>query len=337
MFKNYLKIAVRNLLKHKVYSLINITGLAVGIICAFLILLWVQDETSYDRFHEKADRIYRVGARGVIGDTYNNQTGTPAPLAVALKNDFPEVEQTVRFRNISNIFGRYGDKVFNEEKIIYVDSTFFEVFSFKLIQGDPKTALVKPMTIVITEETAKRYFGDEDPLDKVIVLNDQFDVRVTGVMSNIPDNSHFHRDIFLSMSSSGFSNNTKWMANSFKTYIVLREGYKPERLQAKFPDLITRSVYSNYSDMFKGDSNWEYFLQPLTDIHLHSDLNAEFETNGNIAYVYIFSIAALLILIVACINFMNLTTARSANRAKEVGLRKVVGSTRRQVIFSTFD
>lgn len=332
MFRNYLKATFRNIFRHKVYSLINVSGLAIGITSAILILLWVQDELSYDRFHEKADRIYRVDARGVIGNTYNNQTGTPAPLAVALKNDFPEVEQAVRFYSVGEGVGRYGDKEFIEKKIIATDSTFFDVFSFALLKGDPGAALVEPASMVVTEETAQRYFGDKDPLGKVIIFDDRLEVRVTGVMENIPDNSHFHFDMFISMASVGFSRNTRWMSNSFRTYLVLREGHTPEQLEAKFPDVIEKSVYANYPDMFKGDSNWEYFLQAMPDIHLYSDLNGEFEANGNIMYVYIFSIVAFMILIVACVNFVNLTTARSANRAKEVGLRKVIGSTRKQIV-----
>ena len=338
MFKSYLKIALRVFLKHRAYSLINMVGLAVGIACAILILLWVQDETSFDRFHENADRVFRVSSRGMIGNTFSNHTQTPPPFSQTLQSNFPEVENAVRLYNIEeNITGRYGDKIFNEGRLLGADSTFFEVFSFSFLKGDPRTALVEPLALVVTEETARRYFGDEDPLGKTIVMNDQFEVRVSGVIENVPPNSHFHFDMLLSMTSLGLSRSANWGTSNLLTYILLREGATRQHVEAKLPGFVEQYVYETLPDWFGDEAPegnyWEFFLQPLTDIHLKSDLNGEFEANGNMLYVYIFSLVAFMIILVACINFMNLTTARSANRAKEVGLRKVVGSTRRQLIF----
>lgn len=333
MLKNYFKIALRNLVRYKTFSMINILGLAVGMACTILILLWVGDELSYDRFHEKSDRIYRLCSRIAMGNTIIDQTQTPTLLPVILKNDYPEVEQTVRIGFPINVLGQYKEKSFMEHNMLPVDSTFFDVFSFKLIKGNKNTALTEPGTIVITEATAHRYFGDEDPIGKMILLQERFEVRVTGVVENIPRNSHFHFDILLSLATIKEYLNLSWESNDFRTYIVLREGYPSEQLEAKFPNLITKYVGKGNSNWLNEGNKWDYYLQSLTDIHLKSDIISEFETNGNIVYVYIFTIIAFVILFIACVNFMNLTTAKFAHRTKEIGLRKVVGSTKGQIIF----
>ena len=332
MIKNYLKIALRNNKRRKIYSFINILGLAVGMATATLILLWVQDELSYDRFHEKASQTYRICSRIKLGDTLIDQTQTPAILPITLKNDFPEIEQTVRFGFPANTTGQYRDKIFMENGILPADSTFFDVFSFKLLMGDEKSALIEPKTLVITESTAERYFDNEDPIGKVITLADEYELTVTGVIENIPRNSHFHFDMLLSMATLPHSFNTNWIGNDFRAYIVIREGFPVDRFEAKLPDLVDKYI-------LKGDTSWtakgnslEYYLQPLTDIHLKSDIISEFEPNGNVIYVYVFSIIALFILLIACMNFTNLSTAKSINRAKEIAVRKAIGSTRRQLI-----
>ena len=332
MFKNHIKIFYRNLLRYKGYSFINIMGLAIGIASTILILLWIQDELSYDRFHEKANRTYRICSHIKVGNTLINQTQTPAILPITLKHDFPEVEQTVKMGFPINVSGQYEEKIFMESNILPADSTFFDVFSFNLILGDKKNALNKPSTIVITEETAQRYFGNEDPIGKVITLEDEYEDNVTGVVENIPRNSQFHFDMLLSMVTFPYSINTDWTSNDFRTYIVLQDGFPVDQLEAKFPDFIKQYV-------FEGDLSWiakgnslEYYLQSLTDIHLNSDIISEFEPNGNILYVRIFSITALFILLIACMNFTNLSTAKSVNRAKEIGLRKIIGSVKGQLI-----
>ncbi len=332
MFRNYIKVAFRNILKNKVYSTINISGLAIGIAASFLIMLFVFDEISYDRYHEKADRIYRICARGMIGDTKIDQAWTCAPLPEALMREFPEVENAVRLTEMRNVSIGYGDRIYDEPMIIRADSTLFNVFSFKLIQGDPATALKKPRTVVISESAAEKYFPDEDPIGKVIAVNGLVRFTVTGIMENIPRNSHFHFDVAVSLSTYGYSRNTNWMSNNFKDYIVLREGYPWKDLEKKFPDFILRNIGQGNENWLGAGNYWEYYLQPLTDIHLHSNINGELEPNGNIAYVYIFLVVSIFIIIIASINFMNLTTAKSATRAKEVGIRKVVGSNKSMLI-----
>jgi len=335
MFTNYLKIALRNLKKYKGYSFVNISGLAVGVACSVLILLWIQDEFSYDHFHEKAARIYRIASRGVFGSTKISQTFTPAPMPQAMKNEFPEIEHIVRLYGNVNTVVEYGTKVFDESQIMLADSTFFDVFSFTFMKGEPKTALTEPSAVVVTEAIAQKYFGDEDPLGKVIsfYFDEKYEMKITGVIENVPRNSHFHFDFLVSLvSARGLYNSTDWNDNTFKTYLVLREGTSAEQLEAKFPEFIIKYVGGGNENFLADGDSWEYFLQPLTRIHLHSHLSREIEPNGNATYVYIFGVVAVFILLIACINFMNLTTARSTNRAKEVGMRKVIGSSRQQLM-----
>jgi putative ABC transport system permease protein len=332
MLNNYFKIALRNIKKNKGYSTINIMGLAVGIACALLIFMWVDDELSYDSFHTKSDRIYRLCSRITRNGTTLDQAQTPALLPVTLMQDFPEVEQAVKLGWPFEITTQYEDKFFTETDILPVDSTFFDVFSFKLIRGDPSKALNQPLSLVLTEETAERYFGDEEPVGKVITLAGQYPLNVTGVVENIPRNSHFHFDMLLSMITLP-PREPGWFNNDFRTYIVLQEGYDYRQLEAKFPDFVIKYLgRGNAGWQSEGDS-YEYYLQPLTDIHLTSDIEAEFEPNGNKTYVYIFTITAVFILLIACINFMNLSTSKSASRASEIGIRKVVGSYKRQLVF----
>lgn len=332
LFLNAVKMSLRKMHRQKWYSLISVTGLAVGIACFILILLWVRDEISYDRFHEKASRTYRISTRIKLGDTLIDQTQTPGILPATLKNDYPEIEQTVRFGFPLNVSGQYEDKIFMESSILPADSTFFDVFSFKLLKGEKKSALNNPETLVITEETAQRYFGNEDPIGKVITLDDEYELTVTGVVENIPRNSHFHFDMLLSMATLPNSTDTNWRSNDFRTYIVLQEGFPVDQFEAKLPDFVIKYIMGGDLSWVKRGNSFEYYLQPLTDIHLKSDIISEFEPNGNIIYVYIFSLTAIFILLIACMNFTNLSTAKSINRAKEIGIRKVFGSVRRQLI-----
>ena len=239
MLKNYFKIALRNLKKHKGYTFINITGLAVGLACCLLIVLFVRDELSYDRYHDNADQIYRITLDALLGEQAINGPISPAPMAQALVNDFPEVVQATRFFTFRNKpLVRYQDNQFVEERFFYGDSTFFEVFTFPLLLGDPETALVEPNTVVLTESMALKYFGQQDPLGQTLRLNERTDYEVTGVMADVPTNSHFHFDFLGSINTLDNSRNPLWVSNNFRTYFLLADGHSPEALQAKFPAMV---------------------------------------------------------------------------------------------------
>ena len=341
MFSSYLKIALRNMRRQKGYAFINIVGLAIGLACCILILLYVRDELSYDRFNEKAERIYRVGLHGIIGTNEFNGAASSAPMAAALVQEYPEVVAAVRINNFGFPVLRYGEKVFSEERFFWADSNFFDIFTVHFLQGNPKDALNRPNTVVITESMAKKYFGDENPMGKLLNADRRRDYEVTGVIEDVPHNSHFHYDFLASLISyEQAANNTIWLSNNFATYLLLQEGYPPERLEAKFEDLVRKYVGPqiqqaagiSYDQMVSSGGAYGFFLQPLTDIHLYSDLEGEFEPNGDAGAVYGFAVIALAILLIACINFMNLATARSARRAKEVGIRKTLGSNRGQLV-----
>lgn len=340
MFKNYLITTIRNLFKYRGFSFINIIGMGFGLACCLMILLFIQDELSYDRFHEKADRIYRVGFDAVLNNNASKGVVSCAPLARALVEEFPEVEASTRARNYGFPVFRYGDKVFSEERVFWVDSTFFNVFTVSFIKGDSKRALNKPLSIVLTRSMAEKYFGDEDPMGKSLNADNRRDYIVTGVVEDVPKNSHFHYDFLASLVSYPIDRDVFWVSNNYYTYFVLKGGASPKVLEDKVFELLKRNAGPQVQQalgitieqFYAGGGVYRYFFQRLTDIHLHSHLDYEIESNGNFAYVLIFSIVAFGILLVACINFVNLATARSANRAKEVGIRKTVGSSRGQLI-----
>lgn len=340
MLKNYLKIALRIFIRQKGFSFINIFGLAIGIVCCLLIVLYIQDEMSYDKYHEKADQIYRVGLRAFVNNNEFHGVVTSSPMATALVNEFPEVTAATRIRNYGFPVFRYKDKVFSEERVFWVDSSYFDVFTVRFIQGDPKTALSEPESIVLTQAMALKYFGDEDPMGKSINSDNRRDYKVTGVIEDVPQNSHFHYDFLSSLVTYGDSRSPLWISNNFHTYFVLQEGTSPEAFEAKLADLVKKhvgpqiqaAVGITLDQFFDSGGDWSFFIQPLTDIHLRSNLEFELEPNSDISYVYIFSIIAAGILLVACINFLNLATARSATRAREVGVRKTLGSNKAQLI-----
>lgn len=336
MLKNYISIAVRSLLKYKAYSFINVIGLAVGIACTLVILLYVQDELSYDKYHEKSERTYRI-----IQDIepVERSASVPVPLRDAIVNDYPHlVDDAVRFFTFQNntqameylIEG--GDKLqFNEPNAFLVDSTVFNIFDWEIVKGDAENPLSAPLSLVITESTAQRYFGDEEAVGKIIRWNGGADLNVTAVMKDIPKNSHFKIDMLISMTTiqqalNGFLNQN-WYWNPAWTYITLKEGVKPEQLEEQFPAFIDK-YFTNVS---YGPAS-SLMLQPLTDIHLYSHRDYEITTNSDVSLVYIFSIIAFMILLIAGINFVNLATARSIKRAKEVGVRKVLGAEKSQLI-----
>lgn len=344
MLKKNLTVAFRNLLKYKGYSSINIIGLAVGMACCLLILLYVQDELSYDRFYRNADQIYRVTLRARIAGNEVRVTNTSAPMASAMMAEFPEVPAATRIDKANQrMIVRFADRRFIESKLLYADSMFFEVFQQPLLRGDPKTVLNAPNTIVLTDEMAKKYFDDADPIGQVLTIQTggaSTPFSVTGVVKKLPSQSHFHFDFLASIYTLPWSINDRWVSNSYITYFTLQDGARPQALEAKFSTLIRKYVApqvqaftgSSFDEFIANGGLYEFRLQKLTDIHLHSHLGDELEANGDIAYVSIFSIIAFFILILACINFMNLATARSANRAKEVGVRKAIGSSRRQLV-----
>jgi putative ABC transport system permease protein len=342
MFKNFIHTLLRSMLRHKGFSFINIAGLAIGLAACIIILLFIVDELSYDRFHEKADRIYRVTTAGVFGNNEFAGTYTAAPLAKALCDDYAEVEHATRMMARNNRLVSYEEKSFIENRFFYADSSVFDVFTIPLVAGDPNTALNKPNTIVITETMAAKYFEDEDPIGKTLSVDDAGqNYMVTGVCRDIPSNSHFRFDFMASMITTDWSTNPSWFSQNAQTYIVLRRDADTKAFQEKLPEFIVRHIGPQLPQFVgvtleqfaESGQSYGYYLQPLLDIHLHSRLDGEFETNSDITNVYLFSIIAIFILLIACVNFMNLTTAKSAVRAKEVGVRKVLGSNRKQLIW----
>jgi putative ABC transport system permease protein len=327
MIKNYLKIALRNIRRHKGYSFINIAGLAIGMACCILILLWVQDELSYDRFHGNASDIYRVIQDINFTDHSTTWTITQGPLGPSLEKDFPEIIRAARI-TWRGFRLTYSEKSF-DERVGMADGSIFEMFTFPLIKGDPATALSEPRSIVLTEETAEKYFGTEDPLGKTIKADNRYDFLVTGVMKNIPRNSHLQFDFLIPFI---FGRELKytvdnWRNSQFRTYVQLQKGIPYQEVVQKI------SGYLYKKPTLEKDARLN--LQPLTRIHLYS--NYEFDqAHGDITFVTIFSVIASFILLIACINFMNLATARSGNRAKEIGMRKVVGAYKKNIIQQFF-
>ena len=334
MLKNYLKIALRNILKHKGYSFINIVGLAVGMASCILILLYVHDELSYDRYHAQADRIYRVTREWFNSDGSSSlHLGHVAPpIGPLLQADFPDIEQMVRIRAGGDPLLRYQDKVFQEDRFYFADPGIFQLFTLPLRAGDPQTALADPNSVVLTPAMAHKYFGDEEPLGRVLNIDNQADLKVTGVMQEIPSTSHFHFDFLGSMKLPelvfGEEEFKNWGSNNYATYLLFAKDYPVDQFQKAIPAFIGR----HHPDGEKAIPQTTLHVQRLTDIHLHSQLDSEIEANGDILYVTIFSAIAFFLLLIACVNFMNLATARSAGRAQEVGLRKVVGAERQQLI-----
>ena len=339
MFKNYFKVAMRNLWKNKGYSAINIFGLAIGLATCLLILIYVIDELSYDRYNKKADRIYRVDGDINFGGTHWVLAVAPDPLGPTLKKDFPQVEQYVRFRNYGGLLVKKDNQNVQEDKVIYVDSTLFDVFTLPIIAGDARTALTDPSSIVITEKMAKKYFNSVDVVGKTLVVSDTTNYKVSAVIKNIPVQSHFSFDFFLPLHTEE-SRQGNWLSNNFNTYVVLKPGADPKRLEGGLDIVVNKYCFPQAEQLFhataeefkKTGTHVFYNLMPLTQIHLHSSKTAELGPNGSVQYVYIFSAIAAFILLIACVNFMNLATARSSNRSKEVGVRKVLGSGRGNLI-----
>jgi putative ABC transport system permease protein len=338
MIRNYFTIAYRNLAKHRFYTLINIAGLAVGLASCMIIVLYVINETSYDRHFRDADRLYRVDSEIKFGANHLIMAVCPAPLAETLVKDFPEVETSTRFWNSGTSIFHRGEESFKESETVYADSSVFTVFPMSFLAGDATEALTKPNTMVISRKAAEKYFPGENALGKSLQGERNSEWKITGVIEDMPSTSHFRFDFFLSLVTVDYNRDQNWLSNNFYTYIKLRDGADPSGLEAKFPKMIDtyagpqarQALGDDFTmEKFRASGNkLEYALMPVTDIHLHSDKSSEIGANSDITYVYLFGAIAMFILVIACINFMNLSTARSANRAKEVGIRKVMGSFR---------
>lgn len=345
MFRNYLKITLRNLWNNKSYSFINIVGLAFGLASCIIILLYVNNELSYDKHHKKADRIARVASFIDFSGSYLELATTSAPMGPTLRNDYTEVEDMVRFRPRGEFLVRSGDINIKESDIIFSDPSVFNVFTIPVIHGNAETALLEPYTLALSRSKALKYFGTENVVGKTLLLDDDQTFEITAVYEDMPETSHFNFEFLLSMETNADeANNGVWISNNFRTYLLLKEGTDLKAFEENFrsikktyiePQLI-QFTGNTLEDFQEAGNSLEYELQPLTDIHLHSDLVAEFEPNGNIKYVFLFSGLAGFILILACINFMNLSTARSVKRAKEVGIRKTLGSVRKQLVTQFF-
>jgi putative ABC transport system permease protein len=340
MIRNYLKIALRNLKKYKFISFINLFGLTVGMTCCLLILTYILNELSYDKYNKNADRTYRITRTFYDGNGNESLklSSISPPFGYYLPTDFPEIEKMTRLLNAGTIPLRYKDKLLNEQNVYFADENLSGVFTIKVLKGNPRSALKDPFSVMLTEETAKKYFGDEDPINKVLRANNQFDLKVTGVYEDFPSNAHLHPNILVSFNTLkdsaiyGEQNlRTNWGNNSFFTYIVLPEKYNIKTMEARFPAFLDKHMAAEYGAN-RPSKFTKLDLQKLTDIHLHSHTDYEAEPNGDIKRVYIFSCIAFFILLIACINYMNLSTARAALRAREIGIRKVVGARKKELI-----
>ncbi len=342
MIRNYLTMAWRNLMKHKFISFINLFGLTVGLTCCLLITAYILHETSYDTYNPNANRIYRVTR------SFNNRDGVVSlrlgtiapPFGPLLKNYFPDIEKITRLLPNGKTPVKYEDKMFNETNVFFADEHLFDVFKVDVTKGNPKKALYDPFTVMLSEDLARKYFGQEDPMNKMIKINNQFNLKVTGVYKSWPSNAHMHPEMMVSFNTLkdsavyGERNlQTNYGNNSFFTYLLLPENYPAGNIASQFPAFLDRMVHlPGAPASFKTSSGTKLDLQRLTDIHLTSHLDYEAEENGDIKRVYIFSGIALIILLIACINYMNLSTARSTLRAKEIGIRKVTGATKTELV-----
>lgn len=345
MLKNYFKVAMRNMSKHQLFSIINIVGLVIGMTCCLLIFVYVQDELSYDRFHTHYENIYRVALHGRISGQEIRTSNSSLPLAAAMQSEIPGVDEVIRLRPAAYGGGmalRYGDLSFLEEKIFYSDSNFYKFFSFELLRGDANTALKEPNSIVITEALANKYFGNEDPMGKTLLVgNDKLACKVTGITAEAPSNSHFHYSGIISFITVEKDYFQGWTGNSWQTYIKKNENTSSDEINLKLESLVEKYVGKeleeglgiNFTEFRKQGGIYSYFIYPLADSHLKAGLADDIEPAGDLRYIYIFSGVGIFILLIACINFMNLSTARSSGRAKEVGLRKTLGSQRGQLVF----
>ena len=330
MLTNYFKIAVRSLLKDKGYSVLNILGLTIGLTFSFFLLFYINDELSYDRYHEKVDRIYRIGAAIKEPERADKVAVTQFPLAPTLKKEFPEVEQSVHFvRNGNKTLFKKGDEQFFEEKVFYADSNVFDIFTYKFIAGNAKRALIAPNSLVLTRSVAEKYFQTTDNVVGKSLQGKKDTYNITAIIEDVPQNSHLRFNLLISATSLGKDFGNNWGNFGFYTYVLLNKNTTPKTFEKKLVPMYEKYMASIFSPF---NVKINYLVQPIADIHLRSELNNEPEELGNMSYIYTFSAVALFMILIACINYMNLTTARSARRAKEIGIRKVSGSLQRHLI-----
>jgi len=341
MFHHLLKYSFSSLKKQKSFVFINVIGLAVGIVCAIIIALFIRFELSYDQYHDKKDRIYRVILNGKLGGQEVTVTSTASVIAPTMLNEFPEVESFLRLNVRAETFLKYEDKYFTENAFMEADSTFFDYFSIRLLKGNPMTALAEQYYVVLSESTAKKIFGDEDPINKLIQIgNDETHYKVSGVMEDIPENTHFRVNVLGSFMTNSRSTENSWLSNSFDTYVMLKPNMLPERVNERFAPMIkkyigpviTKFFGITMDEFFEAGNKYNMYLQRLVDIHLDPSIEQDLKSPNDPKYLWIFGSVGLLILIIAAVNFMNLSTAQAVKRAKEIGIKKVCGSSQAKLV-----
>jgi putative ABC transport system permease protein len=339
MIKNYFTIAWRSLTKNKVFSFINMSGLAIGLACCMLISGFLYQELTYDTYSANSNQLYRVN----LGVAENGGSSVYPMVDIAvgegMKNAYPEIAASTRLASLPPQFVKYDDHQFKELSIAMADANFLELFSIPLIEGDAKSCMTEPNSIVITKDMAKKYFGDASAMGKMLTVGDK-SMKVTGVINKVPDNSHFHADGFVSIITYITGRRATWSNLGYYTYLLLNKNTDPKKLEARFPNLVAKYVVPeiqqdmgvSLAEAQKSVNTFLFTLQPIKDIHLKSHTKYEREANGDMQYIYIFGALAAFILILACINFTNLSTAASAKRSKEVGIRKVLGSLKSNLV-----
>jgi len=340
MFRNYFRVAYRSLWKDKGFSAINIIGLAAGLATCLLIALFVMDELGYDSYNDKAGRIFRLHADLKLNDAGMNAVTVPAPMGPVMAKEYPQIENYVRLIDTHEMLVKKGDETIMEPHSVFADSSLFKVFNLKMAAGDPATALIQPMSMVISESIAKKYFGSGNAIGQTLLTSNTTTYKITGVIKDMPAQSHFHFDFIKAMSELKDSRSNEWLSNNYITYVLAKPGTTEKDLDRILKGMVKKylepqlvsMVHASINDLEKAGGHFNYYSMALPKIHLHSNLSFEWEANGNLQYVYIFIIVAVFILLIACVNFMNLSTARSAGRAKEVGVRKVLGSLRGSLI-----
>ena len=340
MFKSYLVTTIRNLLKNKIFTFVNISGLAIGVACFILIGLFVIDEITYDSYNVKAERIFRVNAHYRIGGNGFNLANSPVPLAGVLQSEYPEIEKTVRMIKGQNIYVKKDDEYIKEENFFYADSTMFDIFTVNFLRGNPEKCLIQPNSVVLTSRTAEKYFASENPLGKRLSLSNGQEYLVTGVVKPVPHNSHFEFDFIASYNSLPASKETNWFGYYAHTYVLTRKGITSKELNDKIyavtekhiGPIVQAAFGLSYKEFLSRGNDFSFVFVPLRDIHLYSDVFNEFKETGDINTVYLFSAVAFFILMIACINFINLSTAKSTKRASEIGIRKVLGSNKARLV-----
>ena len=345
MWKNFFTVALRNISKHKIFTFINVSGLAIGLASSILILLFIIREVSFDRFHDRKQQIYRLYIDGMMGEQSFRGAWTSMVMAPAFTEEIPEIENYVRFDVYNQNLIWYEGTRNIEDHFLFADASLFDIFSIKLIRGDPYTSLSKPNSILITEEKARLYFGDQDPLGLPLSVNsDSNFYYVSGVFESLPDNSHFFADFIASMETLDWESNPTWFQNSVFSYVLLKRGANPKKVEQKMASVMTEHIRGELESILgvgpeewaDGGNQYGVYLQPLLDIHLQLDIEVGmdscFRPVNDRLYVRIFGLVAFFILVIASINFMNLSTARSATRAREIGIRKAAGSDRRLLV-----